>query len=704
MRPATVTMLLLCLPAAAGEPRVRKGHPRIYVTAADLPKLRARCAGPMRQRMAEMRRAEWIMKRRPAAGWADATNVGYPAFLHLVTGEKRYLEKTVEFLDAFAADPPRDQYLTPEWIRAASGAADFCWNGLSPEQGKRYGLALLDAAEWVLARLWRHSDFSNHFVNEHLSVLYVAVLLDGEGIASARAARLLKTGREYLLEHAVPAANEVAGVGVVAAGDSPAAAWAAAPDDGLQPDACFVGGQPEGFSYNDWGYARPLALTCEMWRTATGQDLFAGSSFFRGQGIWHAYGLRPDNGAFARSEDCPSGLKPAEDLKSFLHLLAARMRDPLAAHLAGKIKWRHPQKAWKEVLFSDPSVEAKSPRRMSLPAAACFPQLGHVYFRTAFGSPDAAFALFQCGPIYAGHQHLDNNSFVVHRSGSLAIDAGTNDYTSHRANYYARTIAHNAVLVFDPRERFPSGVWGGGRAAAGNDGGQLRAGAPSRVGQLKPGAPGGARLIAFAAGRHAAGCAGDATAAYAGAKLQRAVRAFFHLRPEGPGPDAVDTFVVHDDVRTRRGLPATWVIHSIERPKLAGRRFLISHDGGQLTGEVLRPRRAELKVVGGPGRECWVDGRDHPPLKTQPDPEAGAWRIELPFDDEALVLLHAGRRTGRLADGARVTIGRGRLVAKVANGPLLYEVALDRRVSPFPVVRVLRDGRVVETLSVASGP
>jgi len=306
----------------------------------------------MKDTFDRMQKASWIMKRRAGVDWSDCTNMGYPAFMYLVTGRREYLSKTKEFLDALVRRPPRNQYLTPEFIRAASTAADWVWNDLTSAERQKYARALISLAEWVLTKVWRHSDFNNHFVGEHLSVLYVAVLLDGEKIEPRRTAKLLSAGRGYLLKHALPAADEIAGALNRRRWSKtpPYARYLARPSDPSRRGAFFVGGQAEGFSYNDWGYARPLVLTCEMWRTATGQDLFADSSFFRGQSVWHAYGLRP-RGTFARSEDCTSSLRPGANLKTFMHILAARLDDPLAEWLAGKYQWKYVQKGWQEILW-----------------------------------------------------------------------------------------------------------------------------------------------------------------------------------------------------------------------------------------------------------------------------------------------------------------------------------------------------------------
>jgi len=696
-RVAVFAACLLTAELSPGAANVRRGHPRIYVTREMVPLVRARCAGTMRNIFEAMDKARWIMKQRPKPGWADCNNVGYPAFKYLVTGEQKYLAKTKEFLDALAARPPRNQYLTPEWIRAGCMAADWIWNDLSPAERTKYGRALLGMAEWMLKKVWRFGDFCNHFVNEHLSVLYVAVLLDGEGIDQARVAKLMKIGRRYLLDHAVPGADEIAGE-LNRQRRSQTLRYQAylARAPGLkQRNAVFVGGQAEGFSYNDWGYARPLALTCEMWRVATGQDLFKRSSFFRGQSVWHAYGLRPDTGTFARSEDCPSGYKPGGNLKTFMHILAARLNDPLAEWLAQRYAWRYPQQGWKEILWRNPKLKAKSPKELGLPLAACFPKLGHVYFRTGWGRKDAAFALFQCGPFYAGHQHLDNNTFVIHKLGSLAIDSGTNDYTSHRANYYCRTVAHNGVLVFDPQETFSARVWGGRGTGGSNDGGQMRAGGLSRVGQWKPGCPSDiGRIVRFVSGKHFAMCVGDATRSYSPEKVRKALRTFYHLRPGPSGAESVDTFLVFDRVEpVRKGLGATWVIHSIEKPVVEGATFTITRRGGKLLGRVIVPGKPKLTLVGGPGKESFVNGRNYPPTKKKPDREAGAWRIEFPFETTALVVMSAVGKDAPLEGPPVASTGRWPGF-NIEAGKLRFNFRGDFTKS-LPPLRVYENGKLV---------
>ncbi len=676
--------LLLCLilfsPLPAQAWNIRAGHPRIYSRPGDLAGLRSRCRGPFKDLYETFRKGgAWILSRKAGTDWSDLTNLPYPAFLYLVTGESPYLEKTKEFFRAVAARPPRDTYLTPEWLRVGSMALDWTWKALTPAERRTFGKTWIDMAEWVLKKVWRHSDFNNHFVNEHLAVLFPAVLLQGEGIEPARVAALLKKGTDYLLHHALPAANEIAGRRSTRKwpGSLAFAPYLAEPSRPGSRTFFFAGGQAEGFSYNDWGYARPLSLTCEMWRTATGVDLFKESSFFRGQGVWHAYALRPDRKGLARDEDCPPGFTLGENLKTFMHLLATRLGDPLSEWVAERVRWRYPQKAWKELLWRTPGLKARSPEETGLPLAACFPKLGQVYFRSSWKNPESAFALFQCGPFYAGHQHLDNNTFAIHRSGSLAIDSGTNEYTSHRANYYCRTIAHNGVLVYDPSETFGGSVWGPGGPPGSNDGGQARGRATTRAGAFRPGCPSDTgRILFFGNTRGAAYCVGDATRSYSPKKVKKALRAFLHIRPGTPdgGIEPYDTFLVYDLVEPLKSLHATWVIHSIEKPRIEGDRFIIARERGRLVGQVLLPKSPRFRLVGGKGKEFWVDGRNYPPVRKKPGPEAGAWRIEFDFPTTALVVLQVLGRDGglpprlglkRKGKSLFLRVGKGRLASRI---------------------------------------
>jgi heparin/heparan-sulfate lyase len=639
-----VSLLLCLLPVSSAlgqtrRPTVRKDHPRIFVTSETLPALRCRCQTTGKEDFQKMLSAGWIMKKKCGTDWSDVNNMPMPAFLYLVTGKPEYLAKTREFLDAFDVAMPKDQYKTPAALRAAAMCYDWCYRGLSPDERTRYAKLLVRMARYCDG-LWRHSDFNNHFVLESVVVLYAGIALAHDGVEQKAAEQFLTKGTKLLREHAFPAANEIAGR------DDPSAAKVR----GFLTEG--AGGQAEGFSYNDWGYAQPLAHLVEMWRTATGEDLYAKSDFLRSQARWHLYSLRPDTRTFVRSEDCPSAHAPGSNLKNFMHLLAARYQDGAAEFLARQVQRKYVQTAWHELLWRDDGLRATSPERW--PLAFHFRKLGHVVFRSGWASSGDTLATLQCGPFYAGHQHLDNNAFVIHKRGSLAIDSGVNDYTSHRANYYGRTIAHNTIVVFDPSETFSGRVWPGGNDAGGaNDGGQLRVGAIGRVGQFKAGSPqDGGRIVAYRCGERFSYAAGDASRSYSPRKLKTFVRQMVHVRP--------DVFIVFDRVTVARPqLKTTWLLHTINKPAIGESQFTVTEGDGQLLGQTFLPTAARSRLVGGPGNEYAVNGKNYPPSKNKRDARAGTWRIEITPGKPRTAhrFLHL-MEAGATGDAAKVTVAK----------------------------------------------
>jgi hypothetical protein len=122
-----------------------------------------------------------------------------------------------------------------------------------------------------------------------------------------------------------------------------------------------------------------------------------------------------------------------------------------------------------------------------------------------------------------------------------------------------------------------------------------------------------------------------------------------------------DVVIVRDVVHASHAeFRKRWLLHTQQEPMVIGDRFTVRTPpdparrvrGGSLHGQVLLPVQSELKTVGGPGFEFWVDGKNYDEngtlaaaiaRKGQPT-EAGAWRIELSpsvpeREDEFLVVL-----------------------------------------------------------------
>ncbi|MGQ9849992.1 MAG: heparinase II/III domain-containing protein [Aggregatilineaceae bacterium] len=113
-----------------------------------------------------------------------------------------------------------------------------------------------------------------------------------------------------------------------------------------------------------------------------------------------------------------------------------------------------------EFLWRDPDSSGLSPDVNTWFA----PYLGHVFMRSAWlngaGQYDraATYVSFNAGDRLAYHQFYDQGNFTLYHNGQeLIVRSGvySGDGTSdHDANYYARTIAANTVLICDLAENF----------------------------------------------------------------------------------------------------------------------------------------------------------------------------------------------------------------------------------------------------------
>ena len=596
--------------AVAGEAVVIKEHPRLWVLKGDIPRIRERCRGAYKAEFEKIRAgaASYLTGTYQAAGPAWAFVTRELAFLYLATGDRRYSQKVVEIIRAAGEDPVKNQYVTPHYIRCLSCAYDWCYDAFTPQERRDIARVILMLCDYQHT-LWRHNDYCNHYVNEWMAPLFAALALRGDGIETERVDALFDKMVDEFLNHVLPAANETAG------------------DDG---------GQPEGYSYSGWGYAPWVAHMVEAWRTATGQDLWPETHFLRWNAQWMIYGSRPFDGSFVKSEDIHAGKRWDGNEAEYVQLVAARYQDPYAQWIAQQVRDKHHVWTFTDVLWEDPGLKPKAPGDLAL--ARHFDRLGWVMTRSSW-EEDATFGFFQCGDERAGHQHRDNNAFTIHRFAPLAIDSGVYEGGSpHYPNYSRRTIAHNTITVYDPEEKFWTGE--------SNDGGQNVFGRSQAVGNAHPDRFGEVTqgsawdvgdIVAYEANPYFTYAVGDASRSYDRKKLVEFRRAFLHIQP--------DWFVIYDRVvTTKPNLPVRWLLHSINQPEVTGGTVSIINGEGRLDCRTLWPSQPRIEVIGGPGREFWVDGKNHPPKGK--DSEQGAWRIEVTQDGTTRYeFLHALRAT-----------------------------------------------------------
>jgi heparin/heparan-sulfate lyase len=249
------------------------------------------------------------------------------------------------------------------------------------------------------------------------------------------------------------------------------------------------------------------------------------------------------------------------------------------------------------------------------------------------------------------HTHLDGGHFSIYYKGHLALDAGIyqgkdaqNGWAKlNYTNYFARTIAHNSLLILDPNEPLPYG-WDKKSVVKARDGGQFFF-ADHAWDTSKD---------MFAAGKSSEILAeeisagmqpdytyfkGDLTKAYNVPKFvgvyppkAEAVRRSFvflnHKSNDIPG-----TLIVLDKVvSTNAAFKKTWLLHTQNEPTVSKNIITAvnTDDGrnGKLVNTVLLPeiKNQDIQKIGGPGKEYWSDGKNWGSV-TQED--AGGWRIEL---------------------------------------------------------------------------
>ena len=357
------------------------------------------------------------------------------------------------------------------------------------------------------------------------------------------------------------------------------------------------------------------------------------------------YSTRPDRQRLRAGDSylhfTPKGQPWNEDLGTML--TASYYEDGMLMEQHNRQRSYHPDNGIFEFLWRNLEVQPHGPEKLPLSRYFGFP-FGWMIARTSWGH-DAAIVEMKVNKYnFVNHQHLDAGAFQIYHRGPLAIDSGLYQGSSgaydseHCRNYFWRTIAHNSMLVHDPKEDF-------GEPQFGNDGGQ-------RI-------PNGRRetltLEALLLKEHGYRTAttlgqgfgpqqlkpaytylqGDFTQAYS-RKVRAFRRSFLFVNFEDakvPGALIVFDRVVSASAEFRK----YWLLHTMEEPRIEGATVRVDapgEEGGRLWMNVLLPRTAALQAVGGPGKEYWVFGKNY---ENNPNPrhnangsiESGAWRVEL---------------------------------------------------------------------------
>jgi hypothetical protein len=353
-------------------------------------------------------------------------------------------------------------------------------------------------------------------------------------------------------------------------------------------------------------------------------------------------------------------------------LVAAQYGEP---DVAARAQWLYEKHilvqrsggTWWDLLLWRPGRASQSPEGLGL--SRLFRNSGNVLMRDSWDFGNATVAEFHAASFTSeNHQHFDQNSFSLYYRAPLLLDTGYYDSygSSHWWNYYVRSVAHNVPIVFDAAESFARY----GKTYS-NDGGQWlfdgKASYPTIEQAKSPGVNALGGITRFETGTDFTYAAGDASRAYASAKVDQdngAIRQVLFLRQ--PGFWQKPVLLVFDHVSVRPGkesLIKSVLLHTAAEPTTllepsrgpgvwpmnfpagAPPTLEVRNGGGLAFVQVVVPPAAAIQKVGGAdasgnglrfaapsagGSQALTDYRpavDEATLAKSAD--VGAWRIEI---------------------------------------------------------------------------
>ncbi|MCC7496599.1 MAG: heparinase II/III family protein [Bryobacterales bacterium] len=612
---------------------------------------------------------------------------------------------TVRQLRMRAADPAFERWRRPVKLNNASAAVEIAARYL--EQGQPADLAAV--RDFLLSRSYsfERNDVGGLMAGGEMMTAYDWIY---NGLTpeerSTLAGNLVKTcaASRRFIEHGGPDVNHnyvymalttVATAGLVLTGEPEpygsvgreylklATDWLEEPGRILDTWQARQGAWGEGSHYTFHETLRNLVLTLSAFRSASSKDYYplihrSYGDFMKQAGCFLIGSTRPDL-TFIRTGDTQANRATANlTVPLTVEMIADGLDDPVATPqlhaFANDLITAygptavHPLYNWGMRLFWSPD-EPREPSYRELPTFLRFGAGTLEQFMIRGGwSGSSTYIAILGGNQFTDHQHFDKGQFLIFHRGGLAIDSGAYDamYKPGRhANEYApRTVAHNALLVYDPQEQLPPGYT--------NDGGQriIRNAQhhgtwPEYVAHREAEGLDAGRVTAADAAHNYVRL--DLTHAYS-RKVTSYQRIFVYL----PQPDAL---VVYDRLTSAKPFQKRWLLHMQTAPQIdgaqpapgiqshPGARWVVVHEKGSyerggtaavydgaLFAETLLPGRRDIISTGGPGYEFYSTfaGHNYPvsnPKAAAAPRESGEWRIEVsPADpsteDRFLNILH----------------------------------------------------------------
>jgi heparin/heparan-sulfate lyase len=605
--------------------KIQKEHPRLFFNKKSFEQIRERAINEESGLFAEMKNrvdafiGQKIEFKNPLASDGTqnsdheyGTRAAEAAFVYLVLKDKQYLELTKKILTKLVDyyNFRNEHSLNIQWYAFsrihALAAYDWIYHDLTEKERTEIGSPFLKAINDMLPSTKRKpvfrdnvSDTKTGFYGSTCLPWYTGVVFYNEGINDSLSKQLLLKGYDdhiALLSYR----SNIAG------------------DDGGAASAVL------GYCVGEYPWAELNFF--HTFHSATGLDISKEWPYVPGFINYIFWNWLPGNKEFGYGDarhytnDLPIGAMHVH-LSQMVHFY--RETQPELITIAKWMQTKVPRQKrdafpFTRFLLTNTCDELK-PEILSenLPNARLFENMGQVFLRSGSGNDDT-YALFTAGGILEQHRHYDNNNFVIFKKGFLALDAGTRPQPGlHLSHYYARTIAHNCMIIRMPGEIMPK-YWDSGpgpgeekSSAYPNDGGQNN---------LL-----GSKIIAFDEKADYIYVASDATQSYSKDKTNLVIRQFVFLPP--------DIFVIFDRVNaTKAEYPKTWLLHTAKEPVVTGYEFHTRQGGGMLFCKTVFPENAKLTKIGGPGKQFWSDGKNWPLPQLKPGDWNYAYMRKMPQD------------------------------------------------------------------------
>ena len=641
---------------------IRSDHPRLFINADTLPRIRERALGAEQGWFDDIRqRIDQLANQRDNGDPRDlGSQAAQAAFIFLVTEDseyrdlgQRWLETSLDYYHLCYEERRAVDWYSTSRVHATL-AWDWLYNHMEEEDRTRLLESLIAAIHNVLTAdppIYREhpSGYDRGFYGVRNCQWFIGCTGFGTGIEPERVEEWLTWGREEnlrLLEYRQRASSDNGG----SASATITYAFGAYPWAEQNFLYTWLSATDEDIS-GDWPHSALLSNYI-LWNWIEGED----------RPLEFGYGDTPH-----RNNHLPIN-------HLYTHLANIRQlhadAKPEAAALARYIQDRLPSnyqrytRTWfiYPFLFHDLDQTPDPIEPEGLPLARHFDEMGQIFMRSGDGKDDT-YCLFSCGGILRQHRHYDALNFVIYHKGFLALDSGTRhrqfDNGQHLANYYAQTVAHNCVLIHQPGEP-PANYWGGSVEA--NHGGQHN--------QL------GSEVTAFETNDDFVYTAGDGTETYLHGRSGLPEKAEEVTRQIVFLPSS--HFVIFDRVTvTDPEYGKEWLLHTAHEPDIDGRVFRADHWDGRLLCQCVLPEDASIEAIGGPGKEFWAAGQNWDIVADDLSEDElammGQWRVEVSPGEarESDVFLHVvqvgdqdvdemvptERITEENREGVRLTLG-----------------------------------------------